>query len=95
VQLILHQYLYAKTGNIEKAIASLQHSLQLGVSINNDPQRAATLEMLGKLFAYQKGDSNTALYYLRQSLEIFQRIQSPNAETVRKIINDVQKMANG
>jgi hypothetical protein len=51
--------------------------------------------MLGQLLAYQKGDFVTALEYLQQSLEILQRIKSPDAETVREIINDVQQMANG
>ncbi len=51
--------------------------------------------MLGQLLADEKGDFATALDYLQESLEIFQRIQSPDAETVREIINDVQKMANG
>lgn len=51
--------------------------------------------MLGQLLASKKGDFVTALDYLHQSLEIFQRIQSPNAETVIGFINNVQKMANG
>jgi hypothetical protein len=45
------------------------------------------------VLAYQKGDFVTALDYLHQLLEILQRIQSPDAETVRGIINDVQQMA--
>ncbi|BAZ86893.1 TPR repeat-containing protein [Dolichospermum compactum NIES-806] len=51
--------------------------------------------MLGQLLAYQKGDFVTALDYLQQSLVILRRIQSPDAETVRGFINDVQQMANG
>ncbi|MFN7529189.1 MAG: tetratricopeptide repeat protein, partial [Dolichospermum sp.] len=72
-----------------------QQSLEIKESIGNVQGKAATLAMLGQLLAYKKGDFVTALDYLQQSLEIFQRIQSPNAETVREIINDVQKMANG
>ncbi|WP_168632191.1 tetratricopeptide repeat protein, partial [Dolichospermum sp. UHCC 0260] len=63
-------------------------------SIGNVQGQAATLCWLGYI-AKQQGDFVTALDYLQQSLEIFQRIQSPDAETVREIINDVQQMANG
>ena len=93
----LHQLasIYADTGKIDDAIAHYQQSLEINESIGDVQGKAATLAMLGQLLAYKKGDFVTALDYLHQSLEIFQRIQSPNAETVRKIINDVQKMANG
>jgi tetratricopeptide (TPR) repeat protein len=93
----LHQLagIYANTGKIEEAIAHYQQSLEITESIGDVKTKAATLAMLGQLLADEKGDFVTALDYLHQSLEIFQCIQSPNAETVRKIINDVQKMANG
>jgi tetratricopeptide (TPR) repeat protein len=93
----LHQLagIYANTGKIEEAIALYQQSLEIKESIGNVQGKAATLGMLGQLLADEKGDFVTALDYLHQSLEIFQRIQSPNAETVREIINDVRKMANG
>ncbi|MDB9465716.1 hypothetical protein PN480_17820 [Dolichospermum circinale CS-1225] len=51
--------------------------------------------MLGQLLADEKGDFVTALDYLHQSLEILQRIKSPDAETVMGIIKRVQQMANG
>jgi hypothetical protein len=54
-----------------------------------------TLTSLEQLLAYEQGNFVTALDYLEQSLKILQRIKSPDAETVREIINDVQKMANG
>jgi tetratricopeptide (TPR) repeat protein len=93
----LHQLavIYADTGKIEEAIALYHQVLQIDQSIGNVQGQAITLAMLGQLLADEKGDFVTALEYLHQSLEIFQCIQSPNAETVRKIINDVQKMANG
>ncbi|MDB9483238.1 tetratricopeptide repeat protein, partial [Dolichospermum circinale CS-537/05] len=72
-----------------------QQSLEITDSIGDVQGKAATLAMLGQLLADEKGDFATALDYLQESLEIFQRIQSPDAETVREIINDVQKMANG
>jgi tetratricopeptide (TPR) repeat protein len=93
----LHQLagIYADTGKIEEAIAHYQQSLEINESIGNVQGQAATLAMLGQLLASKKGDFVTALDYLHQSLEIFQRIQSPNAETVIGFINNVQKMANG
>jgi tetratricopeptide (TPR) repeat protein len=93
----LHQLalIYANTGKIEEAIALCQQSLEIKESIGDVKGKAATLAMLGQLLAYQKGDFVTALEYLQQSLEILQDIQSPDAETVREIINDVQQMANG
>ncbi|MFN7499465.1 MAG: tetratricopeptide repeat protein [Dolichospermum sp.] len=87
--------IYANTGKIDDAIALYQQSLEIKESIGNVQGKAATLAMLGQLLAYKKGDFVTALDYLQQSLEIFQRIQSPDAETVIGFINNVQKMANG
>ncbi|MDB9534368.1 tetratricopeptide repeat protein [Dolichospermum planctonicum CS-1226] len=87
--------MYADMGKIEEAIAHYQQSLEIKESIGDVQGKAATLGMLGQLLADEKGDFVTALDYLQQSLEILQRIKSPDAETVREIINDVQKMANG
>jgi Tfp pilus assembly protein PilF len=97
----LHQLasIYANTGKIDDAIKLYQRSLQLTESIGDvqiqTKAKAATLAMLGQLLADKKGDFVTALNYLQQSLEILQRIQSPNTETVRGIIKRVQQMANG
>ncbi|WP_242032267.1 tetratricopeptide repeat protein [Aphanizomenon flos-aquae] len=87
--------IYANTGKIEEAIAHCQQSLEITERIGNVKKQSSTLAILGQLLAYEKGDFVTALEYLQQSLEILQRIQSPNAETIREIINDVQQMANG
>ena len=87
--------IHADAGEIDYAIALYEKSLKIFESIRDDQQQAFALVSLGHLLAYEKGDFVTALDYLHQSLEIFQHIQSPDAETVRKIINDVQQMANG
>ena len=50
--------------------------------------------MLGQLLADEKGEFEIGLDYLQQSLEIFQRLGSPNAETARQIINRVQQKAS-
>ncbi|AFZ17807.1 tetratricopeptide repeat protein [Allocoleopsis franciscana] len=90
----LHQLarLKANTGEIEEAIALYQQSLEITERIGNAQGKAATLAMLGQLLADEKGDFNTGLNYLQQSLEILQRLQSPGAETVRQIIARVQQM---
>ena len=87
--------IHADAGEIDYAIALYEKSLKIFESIRDAPQQAFTLVMLGYLLAYKKGDFVTALDYLHQSLGIFQHIQSPDAETVRGFINDVQQMANG
>ena len=91
----LHQLasLKANTGQIEEVIALYQQSLEIKERIGDAQGKAATLAMLGQLLADKKGDFDTALNYLQQSLEILQRVQSPDAETVRQIIAKVQQMA--
>jgi tetratricopeptide (TPR) repeat protein len=91
----MHQLaiLKANSGKISEAIALCKHSLKLKDRIGNVKSQAATLAILGQLLAYNKGDLHTALDYLQQSLEILQRIQSPEAENVRQHIARVQQMA--
>jgi tetratricopeptide (TPR) repeat protein len=84
-----------RSRKLNEAIALLKKSLQHSNNSRDIQIKAAALTMLGQLLANEKGDFVTALEYLQQSLEIFQRIQSPHAETVRGFINDVQQMANG
>ncbi|MFN7414542.1 MAG: tetratricopeptide repeat protein, partial [Dolichospermum sp.] len=91
----LHQLavIYTKTGKIKKAIKFFHLSLEITKRTGNVQGQAMILSWLSYI-ATQHGDCGTALNYLHQSLEILQRIQSPHAETVRGIINDVQQMAN-
>ncbi|WP_336244967.1 tetratricopeptide repeat protein [Richelia sinica] len=88
----LHQLanLYANTEKTNDAITLYQQSLEIKESIGDIQGQAITLAMLGQLLADEKGNFVTALEYLQQSLEILQRIQSPDAETVRGIINRIQ-----
>jgi len=89
----LHQLgrLKANSGEIEEAIALFQQSLEIKERIGDAQGKAATLAMLGQLLADEKGDFDIGLNYLQQSLEILQRIQSPDAETVRQIIARLQQ----
>ncbi len=52
--------------------------------------KAMNLWWLGYL-AQKQGDFVTAINYLQPSLEILQRLKSPDAEKVSKIIAEVQE----
>jgi len=47
--------------------------------------------MLGQLLADEKGEVETAFNYLQQALDILQRLQSPEAETVSRILDRVKR----
>jgi tetratricopeptide (TPR) repeat protein/CHAT domain-containing protein len=85
---------YIKIKKFDLASNLLNNSLNLSQEMDDIKGQAITLTSLGQLLAYKQRDFVTALDYLEQSLKIFQRIKSPDAETVREIINDVQQMAN-
>ncbi|WP_445242385.1 tetratricopeptide repeat protein [Microcoleus sp. S13_C5] len=84
--------IYANQGEVAKAIALYEESLELQEKIGDVQGKAATFAMLGQLLASQ-GDFDKALNYLQQSLNILQHLRSPDAETVSKIIAGVQQMA--
>ncbi|WP_293337842.1 tetratricopeptide repeat protein [Microcoleus sp. CAWBG58] len=88
----LHQLagIYANQGEVEQAIAFYQQSLEVTEKIGNLQGKAASFAMLGRLLALHR-DFDQALNYLQQSLEILQHLRSPNAETVREIIADLQE----
>lgn len=90
----LHQMadIYASQGLGDKAFSLFQESLNIEEKIGDVQGKAATLAMMGQLFiAY--GDFATARTHLKESLEILRHLESPKAETVEKILNQVQDMA--
>ncbi|BCL35694.1 tetratricopeptide repeat protein [Nostoc sp. MS1] len=89
----LHQLgiLKADRGEIEEAIALFHQSLALKEQIGNVQGKAMTLWWLGGM-AEQQGNYNQALDYLQPALEILQRIQSPDAEAVRQIVERVRNL---
>ncbi len=91
----LHQMaiLKANQGDVGGAIALFQQSLDIQERIGNAQGKAATLAMLGQLLADKQGDFATAIPYLEESLAILQRIGSPDAATVRDILDRVQAIA--
>ncbi|MEQ9551296.1 MAG: tetratricopeptide repeat protein [Coleofasciculus sp. G3-WIS-01] len=86
----------ANRKEISEALMLFQQSLAINESISNENEyeKAMTLMWLGWLTAIAQGDYGTALDYLQQSLEILQHFQSPEAEKVRQMIANVQKMAD-
>ncbi|MEQ8752480.1 MAG: tetratricopeptide repeat protein [Coleofasciculus sp. G1-WW12-02] len=87
-----YPFLNFQKREIEKAISLYQQSLELDRRIGDVQGEAATLVMLGQLLADEKGEVETAIDYLQQSLAIFQHLKSPDAETVREMLDEVRRM---
>ncbi|MFP4103711.1 tetratricopeptide repeat protein [Coleofasciculus sp.] len=83
--------IHTKQGHVEEALALFQQSLDLTQRIGDAQNQAATLAMLGQLLADKKEELETALNYLQQALDILQRLQSPDAETVSRILDRVKR----
>ncbi|MEP6515560.1 tetratricopeptide repeat protein [Microcoleus vaginatus] len=84
--------IYANQGEVAKAIAFYEQSLELNEKIGDVQGKAYTFARLGLLLADKKRDFDTALNYLQQSLDIFQHLRSPDAQTVKRIISRIQQM---
>jgi tetratricopeptide (TPR) repeat protein len=84
-------YIYSQKEEIEDAITLYQQSLDLTQRIGDIQNQAATLARLGQLLADKKGEVETALNYLQQALDILQHLQSPDAETVSRILDRVKR----
>jgi tetratricopeptide (TPR) repeat protein len=85
-------YIHAQKREIDEAISLYQQSLELKRRIGNVQGEAATLAWLGQLLADEKGEVETAIDYLQQSLAILEHLKSPDAETVMRILNRVRRM---
>ena len=75
---------------MDEVIALFQKSLEITERIGHLQGKAMTLWRLGDL-TQKQGDFVTAINYLQPSLEILQRLKSPDAEKVSKIIAEVQE----
>lgn len=83
-------YIYAKKGDLDKAVSLYHESLELQEKIGDLRGKASNLNMLAQLIADEKQDFTTALEYLHQSLEIFEHLKSPVAETVEELILEIK-----
>ncbi|MBE7552723.1 MAG: tetratricopeptide repeat protein [Anaerolineales bacterium] len=81
--------IYANQGQIEEALRLYRQSLDMKESIGDVQGKAATLAMMAQLLAYRQGDFETALAYLQESAAILERLKSPDAETVKRIMAQV------
>jgi tetratricopeptide (TPR) repeat protein len=92
----LHQIanVYINQGKVDEAIALYEESLAIKRSIGDAHGIAATLAMLARVLAEHQQDFGTAIDYLQQSEAILRRIGSPDAETVARILQWVEGMAN-
>lgn len=64
-------------------------TLEIREKAGNVQTEAHTLAMMGQLLADKKGDRETAIAYLQESLAILQRLGSPDARTVQNILNRI------
>ncbi|MFN7637624.1 MAG: tetratricopeptide repeat protein [Pseudanabaena sp.] len=89
----LHQMagIYAQQGQVDQAIALYQQSLEITERIGYVQGKAVTLQWLGGLFATKKGEIAKGLAYLEESAAILEQIKSPEAETSRWAIEQIQK----
>ena len=85
---------------MEKALSLYEESLEIEERIGRcaikerigDVQgKAATLAMMGQLLVDCDGDFKIALAYLQESFQILQRLKSPDAGTVKAMLNNVHK----
>ncbi|WP_242032266.1 tetratricopeptide repeat protein [Aphanizomenon flos-aquae] len=82
---------YARKGDRDKALFYFYQALQIEEEFGNETGKgkASILMQMGQL-AYSEKDFVTARKYLQKSFEIFQQIESPNAEKVKEIINRIE-----
>nr|WP_275941775.1 tetratricopeptide repeat protein [Nostoc sp. UIC 10630] len=78
-------------GYFDEAIILFRQSLTLTECIDDMYNNANTLGMLGQLLADAKRDFPTGLDYLHKSLDILQRLESPNAKITTQIIFRIQR----
>ncbi len=78
-------------GYFDEAIILFRQSLTLTECIDDVYNHANTLGMLGQLLADAKADFHTGLDYLHKSLEILQRLKSPNTKITTQIIVRIQR----
>jgi len=83
--------LKAQQGQIEEATGLFNQSLDINERINNVYRKAMTLQWLGGLAAYAEEDFYTAVDYFQQSLEILQRLQSPEAENAKQMLTRLRQ----
>jgi tetratricopeptide (TPR) repeat protein len=83
--------LYAQQGQVENAIALYQQSLEIEERIGNVQGKAMTLANMGYLSA-TRGNFQTAITYLQESLTILQHLKSPDAATVQSWLEQVRAM---
>ncbi|MFN7376382.1 MAG: CHAT domain-containing protein [Pseudanabaena sp.] len=90
---IIHNFAIVKAqqGQVDQAIALYQQSLEITERIGYVQGKAVTLQWLGGLFATKKGEIAKGLAYLEESAAILEQIKSPEAETSRWAIEQIQK----
>jgi tetratricopeptide (TPR) repeat protein len=82
-----------KQGEVYKAVALFQKSLNIQERIGDVQGRAITLQWIGGLAAHVSHDYETGIRCFQESLEILERIGSPEAANARAQLERIQAMA--
>jgi len=84
--------IYSQQGEVEQAITIYQQSLEINQRIGNVLAKSHTLANMGRLLA-NNGGFQAATPYFQESLTILQHIKSPDAATVKSLLEQVQQMS--
>ena len=95
IAVTLHQLaMFAQAqGELEEARRLYNESLDIERRLGNRDGIAISLWQLG-LFAAQKGNRTEAARLLRESISIFEKLKSPNAEKVRRMLTELEDEAS-
>jgi len=91
----LHQMagIYAQQGQVTQALDLYQQSLTIKEAIGDVQGKAATLAMLGQLLANKRQEYATAVRYLAEARSILSQLQSPDTQTVERMLNRILEVA--
>ena len=82
---------FFRNGKIDEALELYQSALEIATTIDAFEIKAHALSNSAQLFA-NKGDFNTALSYMEQSIEILKEIRSPELNEVTNIYDEIKSM---
>lgn len=80
---------FQNRGELEEARRLYSESLEIEKRLGNQSGIASTLGQLGSLAA-QEGDRAEGVKLLREALNIFERLKSPDAEKARRMLAQVE-----
>jgi tetratricopeptide (TPR) repeat protein len=82
--------IYTKQGKTDEALKLYQESLEIKESIGDAYGKAMTLGNIAQILAFEKGDFETALSLLGESIAILEKLGSPDAEQAKQTWSQVR-----